>query len=51
MKWGQEHACEISEFVPELDEKHVEHLDYDDIMGAEASEEELANFFADVRSD
>ena len=51
MKWGQEHAGEISAFIPELDEKHIEHLDYDDIMGAEASEEELANFFADVRSD
>ncbi len=50
-KWGQENACEISEFVPELDEKHIEHLDYDDIMGAEASEEELANFFSDLRSD
>ncbi len=50
-KWGQQHAGEISAFIPELDDKHIEHLDYDDIMGAEASEEDLANFFADLRSE
>ncbi|MBK1832100.1 UvrD-helicase domain-containing protein [Verrucomicrobiaceae bacterium R5-34] len=51
MKWGQEHAGEASKFLMELDDKYVEHMDYDDIMGEEASEEDLANFFADMRGD
>ena len=50
-KWGQEHAGEASKFLMELDDKYVEHMDYDDIMGEEASEEDLANFFADMRGE
>jgi len=34
----------------ELDDKYVEQHDYDDIMGAEATEEETDNFFADLKS-
>ena len=41
MKYGQKHAGELSTFVMELDDKYVEMLDYDDIMGEEATEEEL----------
>lgn len=49
-KWGQKHAGEPSKFLMELDDKYVEQLDYDDIMGADATEEESANFFADLKS-
>ena len=50
-KWGQEHAGEASKFLMELDDKYVEHMDYDDIMGEEASEEDLSNFFANMRGE
>ena len=49
-KWGQKQASEPSSFLMELDDKYVEHTDYDDIMGAEVSEEETADFFADLKS-
>lgn len=49
-KWGQQQAGEASKFLMELDDKHVEQHDYDDIMGAEATEEETDNFFADLKS-
>jgi len=50
MKYGKQEACEPSSFFQELSDKYIEHLDYDDIMGAEATEEETANFFADLKS-
>ena len=50
-KWGQQHAGEVSKFLMELDDKYVEHMDYDDIMGEEASEEDLSNFFANMRGE
>jgi len=50
-KWGQQHAGEASKFLMELDDKYVEHMDYDDIMGEEASEEDLSNFFANMRGE
>ena len=49
-KWGQQQAGEISKFIAELDDKYIEHHSYDDIMGAEVSEEETENFFADLKS-
>ena len=49
-KWGQQQAGEISKFIAELDDKYTEHHSYDDIMGAEVSEEETENFFADLKS-
>lgn len=49
-KWGQKVASEPSSFLMELDDKYVEHTDYDDIMGAEVTEEEAADFFADLKS-
>lgn len=51
MKYGQQHAGELSAFVHELDDKYIEMLDYDDIMGEEATEEELSSFFAGLRGD
>ena len=50
-KWGQQHAGEVSKFLMALDDKYVEHMDYDDIMGEEASEEDLSNFFANMRGE
>lgn len=49
-KWGQKVASTPSSFLQELDDKYVEHTDYDDIMGAEVTEEETADFFADLKS-
>ena len=49
-KWGQQHAGEASKFLMELDDKYIEQHDYDDIMGAEVTEEETDNFFADLKS-
>jgi len=49
-KWGQQQAGEVSKFLGELDDKYLEHYDYDDIMGAEVTEEETDNFFADLKS-
>ena len=43
-------ASEPSSFLMELDDKYVDQTDYDDIMGAEVSEEEAADFFADLKS-
>jgi DNA helicase-2/ATP-dependent DNA helicase PcrA len=48
-KWGQEVACEPSSFIAELDDEHLDHTSYDDIMGAEASSEDLGSFFGGLR--
>ena len=50
MKYGKLEACEPSSFLEELSEEHLQLLDYDDIMGAEATPEETEDFFADLRS-
>lgn len=46
VKWGKQEACEPSSFIPELNEDWVQEEDYDDIMGAEASDDELRGFFS-----
>jgi superfamily I DNA/RNA helicase len=46
VKWGKEEACESSSFIRELNPDWVQEEDYEDIMGAEASEEELRGFFS-----
>ncbi len=46
VKWGKEEACEPSSFIPELKEDWIQEEDYDDIMGAEASDDELRGFFS-----
>ena len=48
-KYGQETGCQPSSFLEELDPTHLVHTSYDDIMGAEASSEDLAAFFANMR--
>ena len=50
MKWGQEVSCQPSSFILELDDEHLIHTTYDDIMGAEADEEELGNFFGGLKN-
>ena len=48
-KWGQLVACQPSSFIMELDDEHLIHTTYDDIMGAEADDEELWNFFGGLK--
>ena len=48
-KWGKLESCQPSTFIPELDEDYLIHTTYDDIMGAEADEEELGNFFGGLK--
>jgi DNA helicase II / ATP-dependent DNA helicase PcrA len=38
MKWGQKTGCQPSSFIGELDDEHLEHTTYDDILGAEAQQ-------------
>ena len=49
MKWGQEIGCQPSSFIGELDDEHLEHTSYDDILGAEPSTDELDNFFGNLK--
>ena len=46
VKWGKEEACEASSFIRELNPDWIHEEGYEDIMGAEASEEELRSFFS-----
>ena len=48
-KWGQEVGCEPSSFIGELDDEHLEHTSYDDILGAEPSSDELDDFFGNLK--
>lgn len=49
-KYGEMVFCQNSMFLKEIDYKFIVEEDYDDIMGAEASEEETEGFFSDLRS-
>ena len=49
IKYGQPTGCQPSSFLQELDDAHLVHTSYDDIMGAEASSDDLAAFFANMR--
>ena len=46
VKWGNLEACEQSSFIRELNPDWVQEEDYEDIMGAEASDDELRGFFS-----
>lgn len=46
VKWGKEETCEASSFIRELNPDWIHEEGYEDIMGAEASEEELRGFFS-----
>ena len=50
VKWGKEEACEASSFIRELNPDWIHEEGYEDIMGAEASEEELRGFFSAMSS-
>ena len=45
VKW-ENGSCQPSSFLGELDDEHLIHTTYDDIMGAEADDEELAESLA-----
>ncbi len=45
VKWGQKVGCTPSSFIAELDDEHLLISSYDDIMGAEVSDDELGDFF------
>ncbi|RYD40873.1 MAG: hypothetical protein EOP85_13540 [Verrucomicrobiaceae bacterium] len=49
IKYGQQTGCEASSFIGELDEEHLLHTTYDDILGAEPSTDELDNFFGGLK--
>ena len=49
IKWGQLTSCQRSTFLSELDDTHLVHTSYDDLLGAEASKEDLASFFGNLR--
>lgn len=50
VKYGSEVGCERSSFIEELDPQWLEMTSYDDILGAEASEDDLASFFEKMRT-
>jgi len=49
IKWGQETGCQPSSFIGELDDEHLTHTTYDDILGAAPSTDELDNFFGSLK--
>jgi superfamily I DNA/RNA helicase len=49
IKWGQETGCQPSSFIGELDDEHLLHTTYDDILGAAPSTDELDNFFGGLK--
>jgi DNA helicase II / ATP-dependent DNA helicase PcrA len=48
-KFNDNHSCDPSMFIKELDDKFLTVIDYEDIMGAESSSEEVDDFFANMR--
>ena len=49
-KWGEEHHCEPSAFIPELPEDGYVFSDHAELMAAVADEDEMAALFRDMRS-
>ncbi len=49
IKYGQETGCQPSSFIGELDDEHLLHTTYDDILGAAPSTDELDNFFGSLK--
>jgi len=49
VKWGKKEACQESSFIKELDFDWLEEEDYDDLMGQEASDDELRGFFSGIQ--
>jgi len=48
-KYKDRAACDPSSFIKELDETHITPMDYEEMMGAEISDDEADDFFADMR--
>ena len=48
-KYKDKVSCDPSMFIKELDDKFLTMIDYEDVMGAESTDEEVADFFADMR--
>ncbi len=49
IKYGQETGCQPSSFIGELDDEHLNHTTYDEILGAEPSTDELDKFFGGLK--
>lgn len=49
VKWGQVTACEVSTFIAELDDTHLQITSYEETQGAEASDDELGAFFGGLK--
>lgn len=48
-KYGERTFCQSSSFIAEIDDEHLLHTTYDDILGAEASDDELGSFFGGLK--
>ncbi len=49
VKWGETHHCQPSSFLAELDDRHLVHTTYAEVMNAEASAEQLRAMFGNLR--
>ena len=49
VKYGQETGCQPSSFIGELDDTHLTHTSYDELLGAQPSVDELDNFFGNLK--
>ena len=49
VKWGETHHCQPSSFLAELDDRHLVHTTYAEVMNAEASAEQLRAMFGSLR--
>jgi superfamily I DNA/RNA helicase len=50
VKYGEEVSCQPSSFLNELDGEHLLMSSYEEIMGREASDDELENFFSSTKN-
>jgi len=50
VKWGQDTACQASSFISELDDTHLEHTTYEEILACEPDSDELSNFFSNLKN-
>lgn len=50
VKYGEQVSCQPSSFLNELDGEHLLISSYDEIMGREASDDELENFFSSTKN-
>ncbi|MDB9741756.1 UvrD-helicase domain-containing protein [Akkermansiaceae bacterium] len=48
-KYRERTSCDPSVFIEELDDTFIDKLDYEDIMGAESTDEQMDDFFDNMR--